>query len=256
MVEAHRYLAYAVIAGCLLAGVVGLVAYRRGSAGQRRHDPSARTAADAARRAGGVRAPAPLGRLPGRRRAALRLRRRRARRRPVAVVLRAGRPSQAPALVRGLGARRRGARRSWHHDRIVRRFFENRTVRGLAIVALIALVVVVLSLEPVLAAIGGLLGIAFFLAVAFFLFLDLARAARRPGGVVGSLPARVLRRDRARRRRHRRRDRALADGRRRDRVLRRARLLRLGDRPHLAGRAHATRASVEPAARAREPRTA
>ena len=53
----------------------------------------------------------------------------------------------------------------------MRSFFENRTVRGLGIVALIALVVVVLSLEPVLAAIGGLLGIAFFLAVAFFLFL-------------------------------------------------------------------------------------
>lgn len=53
----------------------------------------------------------------------------------------------------------------------MRRFYENRTVRGLAIVALIALVVVVLSLESVLASIGGLLGIAFFLAVAFFLFL-------------------------------------------------------------------------------------
>ena len=53
----------------------------------------------------------------------------------------------------------------------MRRFYENRTVRGFAIIALIALVVVVLSLEPVLAAIGGLLGIAFFLAVAFFLFL-------------------------------------------------------------------------------------
>jgi purine-cytosine permease-like protein len=38
-------------------------------------------------------------------------------------------------------------------------------------VALIAVVVVVLSLEPVLAAIGGLLRIAFFLAIAFFLFL-------------------------------------------------------------------------------------
>jgi small-conductance mechanosensitive channel len=43
--------------------------------------------------------------------------------------------------------------------------------RGLGIVALIALVVVVLSLEPVLAAIGGILRIAFFLAIAFFLFL-------------------------------------------------------------------------------------
>ena len=53
----------------------------------------------------------------------------------------------------------------------MRRFYENRTIRGLAIVALIAAAVVVLSLESVLAAIGGLLGIAFFLAVAFFLFL-------------------------------------------------------------------------------------
>lgn len=44
-------------------------------------------------------------------------------------------------------------------------------VRGLGIVALIAVVVVVLSLEPVLATVGGILRIAFFLAVAFFLFL-------------------------------------------------------------------------------------
>jgi amino acid transporter len=43
--------------------------------------------------------------------------------------------------------------------------------RGLGIVALIALVVVVLSLEPVLATVGGILRIAFFLAIAFFLFL-------------------------------------------------------------------------------------
>lgn len=50
----------------------------------------------------------------------------------------------------------------------------NRTpplARGLGIVALIAAVVVILSLEPVLAAIGGILQIAFFLAIAFFLFL-------------------------------------------------------------------------------------
>lgn len=53
----------------------------------------------------------------------------------------------------------------------MRRFYENRTVRGLAIVALIAAVVVVLSLEPVLAVTGGLLRIGFFLAIAFFLFL-------------------------------------------------------------------------------------
>lgn len=43
--------------------------------------------------------------------------------------------------------------------------------RGLGVVALIAVVVVALSLEPVLATVGGILRIAFFLAVAFFLFL-------------------------------------------------------------------------------------
>src|SRR5215470_1472159 len=54
----------------------------------------------------------------------------------------------------------------------MRRWFSDHpTVRGLLIVALIALVVVLLSLESTLAAIGGLLRIAFFLAIAFFLFL-------------------------------------------------------------------------------------
>ena len=53
----------------------------------------------------------------------------------------------------------------------MRRFLGNRTVRGLGIVALVALVVVVFSLEPVLAVTGGLLRIGFFLAIAFFLFL-------------------------------------------------------------------------------------
>ena len=43
--------------------------------------------------------------------------------------------------------------------------------RGLGIVALIALVVVVLSLEPVVATVGGILRIAFFLAIALFLFM-------------------------------------------------------------------------------------
>jgi hypothetical protein len=43
--------------------------------------------------------------------------------------------------------------------------------RGLGIVALVAIVVVALSLEPVLATVGGLVRIAFFLAIAFFLFL-------------------------------------------------------------------------------------
>ena len=43
--------------------------------------------------------------------------------------------------------------------------------RGLGIVAAIALVVVVLSLEPVVATVGGILRIAFFLAIALFLFM-------------------------------------------------------------------------------------
>ncbi len=55
----------------------------------------------------------------------------------------------------------------------VKRFFTemNPTVRGFLVIAVIAGVVVVLSLEEVLATVGGLLRIAFFLAVAFFLFL-------------------------------------------------------------------------------------
>ena len=47
----------------------------------------------------------------------------------------------------------------------------NATLRGFIVIALIALVVVVLSLQSVLATVGGLLRIAFFLAIAFFLFL-------------------------------------------------------------------------------------
>jgi small-conductance mechanosensitive channel len=53
----------------------------------------------------------------------------------------------------------------------MRRILDNGMVRGLAIVAVAAVVVVVFSLEPVLATTGALLRIAFFLAVAFFLFL-------------------------------------------------------------------------------------
>ena len=47
----------------------------------------------------------------------------------------------------------------------MKRFFSdlNPTVRGFLIIAAIALVVVVLSLEEVLATVGGLLRIAFFL---------------------------------------------------------------------------------------------
>jgi uncharacterized membrane protein len=55
----------------------------------------------------------------------------------------------------------------------VKRFLSdlNPAVRGFLIIGLIAAVVVVLSLQSVLATVGGLLRIAFFLAIAFFLFL-------------------------------------------------------------------------------------
>jgi hypothetical protein len=55
----------------------------------------------------------------------------------------------------------------------VKRFFAemNPTIRGFGIIILVTLVVVVLSLQSVLATVGGLLRIAFFLAIAFFLFL-------------------------------------------------------------------------------------
>ena len=53
----------------------------------------------------------------------------------------------------------------------MKRFVTNPTVRGLAVVALIALAVVIFSLDSALATVGGLLRIAFFLAIAFFLFL-------------------------------------------------------------------------------------
>jgi hypothetical protein len=55
----------------------------------------------------------------------------------------------------------------------VRRLWERipRLARGLGIVAVIAAIVVVLSLEPVVATVGGILQIAFFLAIALFLFM-------------------------------------------------------------------------------------
>lgn len=53
----------------------------------------------------------------------------------------------------------------------MRRFLSNPTVRGLAIVAAVALAIVLLSLEESLVTAGALLRVAFFLAIAFFLFL-------------------------------------------------------------------------------------
>ena len=53
----------------------------------------------------------------------------------------------------------------------MRRLFENRFLRGMAIIALVSLVIVLLSLEESLVTASALLTIAFFLAVAFFLFV-------------------------------------------------------------------------------------
>jgi len=53
----------------------------------------------------------------------------------------------------------------------MRRLLTNPTVRGFLIIAAVAAAIVAFSLEPVLATVGGLLRIAFFLAVAFFVFL-------------------------------------------------------------------------------------
>ena len=86
----------------------------------------------------------------------------------------------------------------------MKRFFTdmNATLRGFLIIALIAAVVVVLSLQSVLSTVGGLLQIAFFLAIAFFLFL----LWREKRGDIESWQdrSRTLRcGDRARRRGHR-----------------------------------------------------
>ena len=53
----------------------------------------------------------------------------------------------------------------------MRRLFENRFVRGMAIIAIVSLAIVLLSLEESLVTANALLTIAFFLAIAFFLFV-------------------------------------------------------------------------------------
>ena len=71
----------------------------------------------------------------------------------------------------------------------MRRLFSqlNPTVRGFLLIATVALVIVVLSLDSTLAALYALVSIAFFLAVAFFVFL-LWRERR---GDIGRWPGRA-----------------------------------------------------------------
>jgi hypothetical protein len=53
----------------------------------------------------------------------------------------------------------------------VRRLIESGFVRGMAIIAIVSVLIVALSLQGSLATASALLGVAFFLAIAFFLFL-------------------------------------------------------------------------------------
>lgn len=73
----------------------------------------------------------------------------------------------------------------------MKRLLANPTVRGLALIAVVAAVIVAFSLEPVLATVGGLLRIAFFLAIAFFLFL-VWRDRRSDIEMWGDRPKRVF----------------------------------------------------------------
>lgn len=71
----------------------------------------------------------------------------------------------------------------------MKRFFSqlNPTVRGFLLIAAVALVIVLLSLESTLAALYALVSIAFFLAVAFFVFL----MWRERRGDIGGWPERA-----------------------------------------------------------------
>ena len=53
----------------------------------------------------------------------------------------------------------------------MRNLWENRFVRGLALIAIVSAAIVALSLESAVITAGALMRIAFFLAIAFFLFL-------------------------------------------------------------------------------------
>ncbi len=63
----------------------------------------------------------------------------------------------------------------------------NPTVRGLVVVALVAVVIVVLRLQATLVALGLLVSIAFFLAIAFFVYL----VWREHRGDIEAWPARA-----------------------------------------------------------------
>ncbi len=53
----------------------------------------------------------------------------------------------------------------------MRRMWENRFARGMALIAVVSAAIVLLSLEESVVTAGALMRIAFFLAIAFFLFL-------------------------------------------------------------------------------------
>ena len=173
MLSVHVALGIAVIVVCVASAVLGFVAYRRRGSGGAFVSHAlvlaqtlliAQAAVGLLLLSDGRRAPEKLHYAYG----ALALGAR-----ADAVVLRAGSRATTPPLVRGDDARRRRARRAGVHDGVMRRLWDRipSLARGLGIVAVIAIVVVVLSLEPVVATVGGILQIAFFLAIALFLFL-------------------------------------------------------------------------------------
>ena len=125
------------------------------------------------------------------------------------------------------------------HDGVrVRRLWENRFLRGMALVALVSLGIVLLSLEKSLVTAGALMRIAFFLAIAFFLFLLWRERRSDIETWSDALAEDVLRRDRARRARRSARCSGCAPtGADAIAFFVVPRLLRLGDRPRLAPRA-------------------
>ena len=173
MLALHVALGVAVIVVCVASAVLGFVAYRRRGSGGAFVSHALVLAQTL------LIAQAAIGLLllsdgaAGSREAPLHVRRARARPGADALVLRAGSRPEAAAVVRRDDARRRRACRSRFHVGVMRRLWDRipPLARGLGIVALIALVVVVLSLEAVVATVGGILQIAFFLAIALFLFL-------------------------------------------------------------------------------------
>src|SRR5262249_50040210 len=138
---------------------------------QRRPRARARARTDRPHRAGRIGVAPALEGLPRARSAALRLRHVRPARRARAPALRARRRAAALALVRRRDPRRGGPCGPCFHDGVRAFLSDHPTLRGFLIIGLIAVIIVVLSLQATLAALFLIANIAFFIAIAFFIFL-------------------------------------------------------------------------------------